>query len=345
MKHTRRIKKNKTKGKTRKFYGGKNTSEFEQSPGIFDIVGDKLADYSANTRQYLAEKGLRLVGLQPINKNENVEIDNDNVSKVDNKINELSNAASGTVSGFVSGVKEIGSDIVNVADKSSAALIEQVNDVLESPKVENSINEALEETTVIGEKILENVNEKLSSPEMKEQAKMLLDNVGDYANIAVESLNEPLDRAIDSLNEAGTQAISGASSGVIKVGTDALAAIPGFGAIVELGKIANDASAAVGDVVEAGTQAVSTLSKVVDETSKNINEGLEKLEEKKQEIGNNLNKFKEMSKDGKKINNRINKSIDNFENPFPSTSGGGGKTRSKYSKKMAKKTKRVRFAL
>jgi ABC-type transporter Mla subunit MlaD len=366
-KHTRRTKKIKSKGKTRKFYGGKSHSNskksnkgFEQSPGIFDIIGSKLSGYAKDTGEYISEKGWRLVGLQPIKKGDEEEerkAADETVTKVDNQIHQLTDAASGTVTGIISGAEQIGSDVVDVADKTSAALIEQVNDVLESPKVEDSISQAAEETAEIGEEILENVNEKLSTPELKEETKLVLDNVADYADIAVESMDEPINKAIDSLNDAGTQAVSGAASGAIKVGTDMVAAVPYLGAVVEFGKVVNDASAAIGDVVEAGTQATSTVSKVVDETSKNISEGIEKLEEKKEAMTENLDKFnnvsegvndsmgkfKEVSKDGKKVSSRVNKSIDDFENPFPST--GGGKTRSKYTKKMFKKTKRVRFAV
>ena len=266
---------------------------FEKSEGIMDIIGDKLTNYSKNTSKYLTEKGLRLARLEPIS---------------DDKTTP-------------------NTDSLKIADK-----IEQVNNVLDSSTVNNSINKSLEETAIIGEKILKNVNEKLSSPEIKKETKEVLNNVADYAEITLDALNDPLDKAIDSLNNAGTKAVSGVLSGAIKVGTDVLAAVPGLGTIIEFGKIINDTSAAVGDVVEAGTEATSTVSKLVDESSKNIKNT---LDERKQ----HLNKFK----DSKKITGRINKSIDDFKNPFPST-GGSIKTKSKYSKNMFK-TKRVRFSL
>jgi hypothetical protein len=330
------IKKNK-KTKTKKYRGGSN------SQGIFDIIGDRLKTYSGNVSGYIADKGLRLVGLQPIKQSN--EPDNKEVSTnaVDNKIGQISDAASNTVSGLASNAKSIGSDIVNVFDKSSAAIVGQVNDVLESPKVGQSLNGALQETAEIGTKLLQNFNNNISNnPVFKEEVKEALDNVADYANIVVEAMDEPINNAIDELNDAAVEAASGAASGVVKVGTDALAAVPGAGAIIEVGKMANDASAAVGDVVEAASKTTSTLANVIEETSENLQEGLDKLNEKKESMEegiNKINQLKQVQKGGQIIYNRVNKSLEEFEKPLQS---GGSKTRRKLFKRKLK-SKKVRF--
>ena len=321
-KQTKHNRRNIIKNKTKKYYGGKSKDVMsEKSKGIFDIVGEKLSNYSGKVVGYVTDKGLRLAGLQPIKKGEEKKVD-ESTKEVDKKINEISDAASGVVS-----------DIVEVFDKGSAAVVGQINDVLESPKVENSVTEAAEETADISEKLLEKFNDKLSSPKLKEEAKIAIENAADYADIAVEAMDEPVNKAIDQLNEAGTKAASGAISGLVKVGTDALAAVPGAGAVIELGKIANDASAAVGDVVEATSDATSTVSKVVQQTSENINEGLDKLNERK--------------KEGEKILNRTNESIETFEHPIgkkKESKKGGSKTKRKLFKRKGK-SKRVRFTI
>jgi hypothetical protein len=330
-KQTKRIRRNR-KNKTRKYYGGADEVT-EQSKGIFDVISDKLSGYSGTALNYIKDKGLRLAGLQPIKQPELTQ--NDSTQQVDQKINEIGDAASGILS-----------DVKNVVDKGSAAIIGNINDVLESPEVGESLSEAASETAEIGEKLLENFNEKLSTPELKEEAKLALDNAAQYADIAVEAMDEPINKAIDQLNEAGTKAASGAAAGIIKVGTDAMAAVPGAGAVIEVGKILNDASRAVGDVAEAASEATSTVSKVVEETSKNINEGLDKLEEKKEGLSNSMNSFNQLSKDGLSVSNRVDKSINQFENPINSVPvlTGGRKTRRKLLKHKGK-SKRVRFAI
>jgi hypothetical protein len=353
-KQTKRIRRNR-KNKTHKYYGGAVEVD-DKSKGIFDIIGDKLSGYSGKAFTYVKDKGLRLVGLQPIK--QPVETDN-STQEVDQQISAIGDAASGIIT-----------DIKDVVDKGSAAVLENINDVLESPKVGETLTEAATETAEIGEKLLENFNEKLSTPELKEQTRIALDNVADYADIAVEALDEPLNKAVDELNEAGTKAASGAVSGLVKVGTDALAAVPGAGAIVEVGKIVNDASRAIGDVSSAASEATSTVSKVVEETSKNINEGIEKLEEKKEDLNSSMNSitpnmnltpdinfkpdmnlkpevsFNKLNKEGLNVSNRVDKSINQFENPVSSAPvlTGGRKTRKKFLKRKGK-SKRVRFAI
>ena len=213
------------------------------------------------------------------------------------------------------------------------------------------MNETAAETAEISEKLLENFNEKLSTPKMKEETKEALDNAAEYADIAVEAMDEPINKAVDQLNEAGTKALSGVVSGLIKVGTDALAAVPGAGAIIELGKMANDATAAAGDVVEATSDVTSTLSKVVEETSKNIDEGLDKLHQEKEDLtpdtplNTDIN-LKQLNKEGSSISNRVDKSINQFEKPVSSAPvlTGGKKTRRKFLNRKGK-TKRVRFSI
>ena len=342
-KQTKRIRRNR-KNKSRKYYGGA-VEITDKSKGIFDVIGDKFSGYSGKAFDYVKDKSLRLVGLQPIKQPEAEQITT--TQDVDQKINEIGDAASGIVS-----------DVKNVFDKGSATVIGNINDVLESPEVGESLNEAAEETAEISEKLLENFNEKLSTPKMKEETKVALDNAAEYADIALEAMDEPINKAVDQLNEAGTKALSGAVSGAIKVGTDALAAIPGAGAIIELGKMANDATAAAGDVVEAASDATTTISKVVEETSKNIDEGLDKLHEEKEALNANINlnpdinlnphkTLKQLNKDGLNISNRVDKSINQFENPVssvPIVQQGGKKTRRKLLKHK-RKSKRVRFAI
>ena len=348
-KQTKRIRRNR-KNKTHKYYGGAVEVD-DKSKGIFDIIGSKLSGYSGKAFNYVKDKGLRLVGLEPIK--QPVE-QNAATQEVDQQISEIGDAASG----LISNATEIIGDVKDVVDKGSAAVLENINDVLESPKVGETLTEAATETAEIGEKLLETFNEKLSTPELKEETKIALDNVADYADIAVEALDEPINKAVDELNEAGTKAASGAISGLVKVGTDALAAVPGAGAVIEVGKIVNDASRAIGDVASAASEATSTVSKVVEETSKNINEGIEKLEEKKESMTNSMNNltpdinlkpevsFNQLNKEGLNVSNRVDKSINQFENPISSAPvlSGGKKTRKKFLKSKGK-SKRVRFAI
>ena len=85
----------------------------------------------------------------------------------------------------------------------------------------------------------ENINDKFDNPEFKKELSESIDNAADVAEITIKAMDKPIDAAIVKLNDAGTKAASGIGAGAIKVGTDMLGAIPGFGAIIDLGKIIN----------------------------------------------------------------------------------------------------------
>jgi hypothetical protein len=360
-KQTKRIRRNR-KNITRKHYGGSTnvnhkTNVDERSKGIFEYIGDKISGYSGKAFDYVKEKSLRLAGLKEIKK-EDEELEKEkqvveNTTKeVDEKIGEISDAASGVISDAT----KIGSDVVDVFDKGSAAIIGNINDVLQSPKVEESISEAAEETAEIGEKLLEDFNEKLATPELKEETKKALENAADYTEIAVEAMDEPINKAVDELNAAGTKAATGVAKGLVKVAVDSALAVPGVATVVEPIIMLDDISRAAADVVQATSDATSTASRVVEETSKNIEEGLDKLEEKKEELSDSMKPdinikpdatFKQLNKDGLKVADRVDKSISQFENPVssvPVIQKGGKKTRRKLFKHKGK-SKRVRFAI
>ena len=336
---------NKTK-KQKKYYRGGASKDFDAKEGVVDMFKNKLSGFAAASGNYLKDKSLRLFGLQPIPEKD-LKQENTQNKEIDKTLDNVGSAANNVLND----VKSVGSNLADVANKGSAAVLENFNEVLGSPQVNETISEAAHNTEQILENQLQTFNQAFDNPQFKEIAKKSLDNAAEYAEIAVDAMNKPIDKAIDKFNQAGEEATSGILSGAIKVGTDALAAVPGAGAIVEMGKIINDTSKAVGSVVEAGSEAVSTASDLFIETNENIKKGLAELEEKK--------------KDAINIANRTNDSIHQFENPISSKNtksilknnqqvSSGGKTRKNYKYKYNNKynnykynkvkSKRVSFA-
>jgi hypothetical protein len=316
-----------------------NPKEGPAKEGIIDALKKKVSGMVTSVGSYATDKGLRLFGLQPIHNDNDAHSEANETKKVDETMNTLGSAASNVISD----VESVGANIVNVANKGSASILENINEVLGSPQVNEGITQAVDHTKNIIENQLETVNKITSDPKFKEVATKSLDNVAEYADIAVDALNKPIDKAIDKLNEAGSDALSGVVSGSIKVGTDAMAAVPGVGAIVEAGKMLNDASKAASSVVEAGSEATTTVSDLFLETKENMKKGLKELEEKKKQSEN--------------IMNRTSESVREFENPMKTVSSqtskmqqqvagsnikGIIKTKKNHMKKKGK-SKRVKF--
>jgi hypothetical protein len=299
---TRRLK-NK---KNRTIKKGGSTIEGTRREGIFDIIGNKISNIASSTGKTIGDTGLKIIGLERIDKS----VEEENSSK------KIGDAAYGIVS-----------DVGNVVDKTGAAIIENVNEVLGSDIVKQTTEQAAEQTADIVKDSAEKFNEALNDPEVKAEVEEAIENAGEVAEIVLKAAKKPLDEAIDIAAESTKKASSAAVSGAIKVGTDALSAIPFWGAIIDLGKMVNDGSSAASAVVEAGSEAVEGASDAFIETKENVEKGLKELEEKKR-----------MSE---QISNRTIKSINDYENPITYQKAG---TRRRLLKRKTK-SKRVRFAI
>jgi hypothetical protein len=340
---TKRFKKNKMNKTIKKGGATKDnvkTSEItipesnnEEREGIFDFIGNKIKSGISSIARTGEDAGLRLIGLERVSKaKEEKEIEEkeieekeieekDKSSMVNDKINELSEATSGVLS-----------DVKNVADKTSAAVIENINEVLGSDEVKESVKEAAENTVNILKDNAKIFNEALNNPEVKEELKKAIDNAADIGTVAVKAAEKPFNEAIDVAAEAIPKAAASSLAGVIKVGTDALGAVPGFGAIIDIGKMVNDGTKAVSGVVEATTDAIEAGSDLIINTKENFENGMKLLEKNK--------------KMAEEISNRNSRSIKDFESPLNKAgeSTGGGRTRRRLRKHKGK-SKRVRFSL
>lgn len=251
---TRRNIKYKTHHRTKKhhYLGGE---PFHKHEGIFQVIGQKLSGYAGEVGEYVKDKTLRLAGLEPIEPEPTP-------------------------------VPVSSSPAPSVLSTMSANALHQLNEFLLDPTVQRSLQETLQKTSIVLKNILQKVNDALSDPQLKEETKIALEHVADYVGIFVQSMDGPLNDALDTMSRSGTKALSAALAGLIKVLTDMAAAVPGVGAVIELGKMANDASAAAGDVVESATNTTTAISQAISDTSENFQQGLEALHQKKQESAN-----------------------------------------------------------
>lgn len=257
--------------------------------GILDMIGNTVS----GTASFIADNGLSLLGLERIDKSEQ------------------------ETPGVVSDAK-------NIANKASVAVVENINKVLGSEAVSNSVEQAGKTTAIITGKLAEKFNKAMEDPDLKAKVKKAIENAGEIGSVVAKAAEEPLQKLAKVSGKAATTAFGAASSGAIKVGTDMLGAIPGVGGIIEIGKMINDGSKAASAIVEAGSEAVETASDAFVDTSENVKEELKNLEAQKK-ISN-------------QIAGRTSKSIEEFEQ-----AGGFNKTKRKFSKNTPK-SRKVRFA-
>ena len=290
----------------------------EERQGIIDIIGNKIGDVASSGATFVGDAGLKIIGLERIDKSKE---EDDASKKVDDNISKIGDAASGIVS-----------DVSNVVDKTGAALIENVNEVLGSSIVKETTEEAAEKTADIIKEGAETFNEALNNPEVKAELEEAIKNAGEVGSVVIKSAKKPAEQLVDVAADSVEKATGAALGGIIKVGTDAAAAVPYLGTFIETGKMLNDGFKAASAVVEASSEALEAASGAFIQTKENVEKAFKVLEEKKRLAG--------------QISSRTDKSIKEFENPLLSQAQAAGarKTRRRLFKNKAK-SKRVRFAI
>lgn len=317
---TRRIKNNK-KNRSIKQYGG---YEFQKMPetqlndkapldsereGVIDIIKDNVSNVASSVAKTITDASLKIAGLERINK----------TSENDANDKKAIDANSGIVS-----------NVENIADKTGASVIENVNEVLGSNEVKETTIQAANKTANIIKENARIFNEALNNPEVKVELEKAIENASEVGNIIVDAAKEPFDRAVDNTAESLQRAMPKFSSALSKTFWDAAGAIPLLNIPIETLNVVNDITKAASATTEAGSEAVQAGSDFFIRTKENIDQGLRDLENKK--------------KIGGQISNRITKSIKQFENPTIIQSQMGGKKTRRFLKYRAK-TKRVRFAM
>jgi len=233
-------------------------------------------------------------------------------------------------------LKQAGRTAANILNKGLGIILNQVNTVLAAPGVQTTVDVEAARATELVTDIFSRVAEKLQDPKLQEQARLAGDELAIYAKILVDAMREPLTELVGILSQAGLKATSAIIVGIVKVVTDAMAAVPGLGAVIEVGKIANDVSRAVGDAAEAGSHATTAASKAVFDITENVKQGLQnaavnqtpptgvnpETEVPIPKAGGGYTNMKQAlaelaraQRAGKKIENRTRLEIARFENP------------------------------
>lgn len=303
---TRRFRKTK-KNKTFKRGGSIEPDLNDQREGVIDILKDKVSDVASSAITTAEDAGLRIAGLERINKGNEEEQQDSSIL----------------------------SSITNTANEASAEVINNINEVLDSNTVKETVSQAGKDTADILGNLAQTFNQAMNDPIVKQEVNQAIENAGEIGSVMVDAAKEPFNKAVDVAAETFPKATGAAVSGAVKVGTDALAAIPGVGGVIEIGKIINDGSKAASAMVEAGSEAIESASDLFIETKENMEKGMKELEEKK--------------KMADQISNRTTRSINQFQNPIQQTlnstqSGGKRKTKRRLLKRKYK-SKRVRFAI
>jgi hypothetical protein len=301
-KMSRRLKKIK-KNKTYKMKGGDETQNIGEDPvdnreGIIDKVENELKPMLSTAGNIF----LNSMGLEKINKTPE---DIGSTQKLGEMVSSGKNMVNNVATNTINNVNEvIGSNIFKEGTREVAT------------NLANNIKDNLQI-----------INDAVNQPEVKEQINQAAKNAGETATLLIQAAQNPLNEGAAVLGETIPKVANAGLSGTIKLTTDAMAAVPGVGAIVEVGKMLNDGSKAASAAIEAGSEAIETVSDMYMKTKANYD--------------NLVNKLNEQKRLANQISNRTTQSINQFQNPLQAA--GSRRTRRRLLNRKAK-SKRVRFA-
>jgi len=308
---TRRFKKN-MKNKTIKKGGA-----LEERIGVVELLGDNILKVASSAATTAADAALRIAGLERINKY-NQENQMDGTPSNGQQINDSGDDGPGILC-----------TALDLIDRTGGIIIDDINDVLSSNRFKQTTEEAAAKTANLIKESAKNFNDTLNDPAIRAELEEAIKKAGEISELVVKYGEKPYNRAIDVAGKSFQKASSAALTGAIKVGTDALSAVPFVGSLVSAGNALNNTSKAACAITEAGSEIVQTASDAFIEIKKNVDKNLAELEEKK--------------KTANQISNRINNSINDFENPVMRQTGGH-KTRRRLFKSNAK-SRRVMFTI
>jgi hypothetical protein len=217
----------------------------------------------------------------------------------------------------------------NIIEQTSKNILGNVNKVLDSEIVDNTVKETAKDTAQIVGKLSSRFNEAMDDPIIKENIEKSIKNAGELSNVVVESFKEPFNRGVNNLIETANEAAPKLGKAITKTAWDTVTAIPPISIVGDLINITNGITKAASAATDAGTQAIVSASDTFIETKDNM-----------QKILKNLDVQKQMAQ---QISNRTTSAINNFENPLTPIKTGGIKSRRRLFKRKAK-SKRVKFA-
>lgn len=133
----------------------------------------------------------------------------------------------------------------------------------------------------IGDKIVNQINDasqtleqKMNDPQFVNNVNKLSENVGILANIAEKSIEEPMQKFGQAVAKSTQPVMEEVAKSLPRVIGDFVVEIPFIGSIYELGRIANDSSAMVANVLDKSKDVIDTATDSAAEMSENFNRNL-----------------------------------------------------------------------
>ena len=201
-------------------------------------------------------------------------------------------------------------DVVGLATGAKDIALESIASV-KSPETQGAVSEAASGVVDAAATTLKTIGSAIdTNPEM-------LQVVGEISKDGAEILYEMkpvLQEASNQMIESGAETAGTLAKSGVSVAVNAASAIPGIGAFISVGRIANN-------LAEAGSAAikgVKSFSQIGTKVTADINERLDRIHNKTSMRGGARRVARKTMREKKQMERRISKSLDSFYNPLTS---------------------------
>jgi hypothetical protein len=153
----------------------------------------------------------------------------------------------------------------------------------------------------------------------------MLQVVGEISKDGAEILHEMkpvLQEASNQMIESGSETAGALAKSGVNVAVNAASAIPGLGAAIAFGKIANN----IGDAASAVVKGMTSFSQIGSKVAADVNNRLDRIRNKSQSIPmtgqmkvGGARVARKTRREKKQLERRINKSLRSFYNPLSTT--------------------------
>ncbi len=185
-------------------------------------------------------------------------------------------AAATTVGLKVLGLQRVPAEPANEDNEKNDQTANEANAAL--APVEQGVDNAARNAAALATHAAHAFNAAMDDPAAKAELDRAAHNAGELAAIVVDAGREPFNKAVDAASEAVPKMMSAAASGAVRVGTDVAAAVPGIGAIIDLGKAANDVAKTASSINEHVGRLSDEVSGTLTDLASNVRHELDKPE-------------------------------------------------------------------
>jgi len=180
---------------------------------------------------------------------------------------------------------------------------------------------------------LEEIKLVITDPKNKEKLREIVSEAAKVGSVAIEAATPFIEPLLDKTVKLGRDAMSKIGESAVKIGMNTAEEIPGVGIIVGTVRSLSDAG-------EAALSASSALSEVVTTTSDTINAASKNFERLMKEKMNGLNRINDSVNKFQQPFNRVKQmqmpNLPNMPNPMSKISGGSRRRKYKKSTKTHK---------